>query len=532
MSSGPRSVHALWWRQVRFSTTAMALFLLLVIEVGAAAYRVSGGAFGLASLSALLHNPAISALQGRATQLNSAGAFIIWKMGMYVALAIAIFAALLATRLTRSGEDDGSWDLVVVSPAGRSRAFFVTVLTLGEVGAVLGLLSAGALVAAAQSWFDSALYGLAIASVAWIGAALGLVAAQLVAPRRGASQWSLGVLGLTFLLRMVADGSSAGAALRAATPFGWMENVAAFQHRAPVWLVPLVAVPIGLTMVAAALQAGRDVGAARWSRSERRRAREFSLRTIWRFAWRERQSTLWSWSLGLGLLGLTLGYLTHALLVFAGANGAYERLLRRWGLAPLVSAQGFVGETGSIMALVFGFLVVTLVAMVANDVQSGRLDLPLAVGLSRRRWIAAALLASFAGTGVVVLACGLEVWIGVQAGGTAMNAWDPVRAMVNAASPTPLFLGLTMLFVAWRPRRAYVSMALVLGLGYLVATLGPILQWPPWLVASSPFHYLTLVPAQAPNWGAALTFGVLGLVAGGTGLWWFVRHDLAPESAR
>jgi len=127
----------------------------------------------------------------------------------------------------------------------------------------------------------------------------------------------------------------------------------------------------------------------------------------------------------------------------------------------------------------------------------------------------------------VTLACGLYVWVGVEASGTSLGLHDPIVAMLNAASPTPLLMGLGTLLVALAARFAYLMMATYLALGYLVATVGPTLNWPGWIVAMTPFHYVHLVPAQGVNWGVTGMFVVLGVVTGALGLYVFSRKDIA-----
>jgi ABC-2 type transport system permease protein len=520
------SVHALVWRQIRLSTLVMALFIEFVMEMGATSFNASGGAAGLRGFTALLKNPAIEALYGRATQLNTAGALIAWKMGLFLALGVAIWSALLATRVTRGGEDVGSYDLIAVSRVGRRRAFLTTALVLVEAGLVPGVVVAVGLRAVSQVPVDCMLYGVAMTGIAWCGASLGLVAAQVLAPRRSASQAALGLLAVSFLVRMFGVVASGSGWLLWATPFGWLESVGAFQQRTPVWLVPLLTAPVLLAVLAWRLEAARDVGVAVWTRSDRTRARERLLHTPWRFAWRERRSTLVAWSVGLALLGLTLGYLTNALVEFCRADPAYVRLLERWGFGAMVTAKGFVGETGSIIGVLLGYFVLTLLAMVASDGRAGRLDLPLSFGASRLRWLLAALASTAAATLVVATVCGFFVWVGVEASGTPMSAWDPIDAMLNAASPVLLVGGLVVLLVAVVPRFAYLVMAALLGFSFVIASVGPSLHWPSWIVDTSPFHYLHLVPAIAPNWGATGWFLLLGVVTGGAGLGAFSRLDI------
>ena len=91
MGRSRTSIHALIWRQIRVSTAVISLLLLIVIRAGESAFYSSGGAAGMSTFVALLKNPAISALYGRANSLGSAGAFVSWKMGMYMALAAALW---------------------------------------------------------------------------------------------------------------------------------------------------------------------------------------------------------------------------------------------------------------------------------------------------------------------------------------------------------------------------------------------------------------------------------------------------------
>ena len=160
------------------------------------------------ALRPVIENPAVSALYGRVTSLTNAGAFVAWKMGMFVALAIAMWAALMATRVTRGGEDDGTWDLLVVSRIGRQPALASAMLVLFEAGVVVGAATFLTLYSGGQRVSDSALYGLAMVGIAWSGVALGLLGSQFFAPRRSASQVALCSVGLLFIVRVLGDGSA------------------------------------------------------------------------------------------------------------------------------------------------------------------------------------------------------------------------------------------------------------------------------------------------------------------------------------
>jgi len=82
-----------------------------------------------------------------------------------------------------------------------------------------------------------------------------------------------------------------------------------------------------------------------------------------------------------------------------------------------------------------------------------------------------------------------------------------------------------VLFITLVKRFAYVSLAALVAIAYLLALLGPILHAARG-VLSSPFYYLRLVPAQAPNWGAIVVCSCIGLVVGAGGFYRFSRADL------
>jgi ABC-2 type transport system permease protein len=447
-------------------------------------------------------------------------------MGMFIALAVAMWAALMATRVTRGSEDDGTWDLLVVSRVGRQPALASTLSVLFEAGVVVGFATALTLLSGGQRGIDSALYGCAMAGIAWSGVALGLLSAQFFAPRRSASQVALCAIGLLFIVRVLADGAAANVGLRWLTPFGWLENVGAFHERAVTWLAPLLAVPVGTAWLAWRLQRTRDVGSAWWTRADRSRAREGLLRTPWRFAWRERGGMLGAWALGLAVLGVVVGYLTNALVQLCRTDPGYVRLLQRWGLGSMVTGRGFIAEACVLFAVALSFMVAALLVSVGTDSYQGRLDLPLAYGTSRAKWLASGVLTTVFATVLVATLCALATWLGVVVSGTTMGLRAPLEGMANALTMAPWLVGVSVLLIAVTPRFSFLVLAMMLSVFYIDAVLGPIMRWPGWLLDVSPFYHLHLVPVVTTNWGATLSLTLIGVAAGALGFGVFARRDI------
>jgi ABC-2 type transport system permease protein len=478
------------------------------------------------ALRPVIENPAVSALYGRVTSLTNAGAFVAWKMGMFVALAIAMWAALMATRVTRGGEDDGTWDLLVVSRIGRQPALASAMLVLFDAGVVVGAATFLTLYSGGQRVSDSALYGLAMVGIAWSGVALGLLGSQFFAPRRSASQVALCSVGLLFIVRVLGDGSAGNVWLRWLTPFGWLENVGAFHQVVLVWLLPLLIVPTGTAISAWRLQRDRDIGSAWWTRADRSRPRESFLRTPWRFAWRERWGMLAAWTVGLGVLGLVVGYLTNALVQLCRTDPGYVKLLKRWGFGSMVTGRGFIAEACVLFAVAISFMVAALLVSIGTDSAQGRLDLPLSYGTSRAKWLASGVVTTVVATVAISSFCALATWVGVVVSGTTMGLRAPLEGMANALTMAPWLIGLSILLVSLTPRFSFLVIAMMLTVFYIDAVLGPIMRWPEWLLDGSPFYHLHLVPVVPSNWGATLSLTLIGVAAGLLGLGIFTRRDV------
>jgi ABC-2 type transport system permease protein len=325
---------------------------------------------------------------------------------------------------------------------------------------------------------------------------------------------------------MLADGSASGAWARWLSPFGWLENLGSFHHRDPWWLVALVLAPGVLAYVGWRAQSGRDIGSALWTRADDAAPREALLGSPWTFSWRERRAMVLVWLAGLGVFGAVLGYLTHTLVAFAATDRSFVRLLDHWGFGAMVHGAGFIGEMGVILSLATSLFVVAMIVVVGGDGETGRLDLPLSYGTSRAAWLGAAVTTCLVSVVVLAGVCATTMWLGVVASGSSMGITTPLEALANALGTAPLYLGVTMVLVALVPRFAYVTMAALLSLDYLVAVLGPILRWPSLVIEASPFHYLRAVPVQSSDVGAIGVMTLIGLVVGALGFWRFMTDDV------
>ena len=526
MSRPVTTVHAAVWREIRTSTLIITVLVVGVIEIGLRSFVASGGALGMLALMPLVRNPAVAALYGRVDALDTGGIFVVWKMGAFLLLMVAMWAALSATRMTRAHEDDGSWDVLVIGRRDRGAVLRTTTLVLAETVVVVALSSFLVLVAGAQSVTGSAYFSLGVLATGWSGAAIGLLAAQFVAPRRSASQAALAVVVLAFFARMVADATVANEWLRDATFFGWVEKIGAFQRPDVVSLVPALAGPALAGVVVVALQRHRDAGGALWTHPDSAAARPRFLGSSWTFAWRERASVWRWWTLGLALFGGILGYLTHALVSLASTDPGYVALLNRFGYGAMVTGVGFVALTTVALSVAFTYLAFTWIASAAVDEIRGRLDVALGTGPRRLTWIASVVTSAVLAVAVAATTTVFAMWLGVRISGTPMSLGTVTEAIVSSLGLVPFFVGTALLLVGAVPRAAFTIGSVLIVVAYVVQALGPILKWPTWSLALDPFHYLRAVPVQPIDVAGLAWVSLVGVAIGILGLRRYVRRDL------
>ncbi len=526
MSRSVTSVRAVVWRETRSSTIIVTVLIAGGIEIGLRSFVASGGAAGMLGLIPLVRNPAVAALYGRVSNLDNGGVFVVWKMGAFLLLTVAMWAALAATRLTRAHEDDGSWDVLVLGRHNRDSVLRTTTLVLAEMGATVGAASWLVLLAGGQTPGGSAYFALGVVATAWSGAVVGLLAAQVVAPRRSASQVALAVVVVAFFIRVVADASPSTQWLLDATFFGWVEKVGAFQPTDGTALVPALAGPVIVVGIVWWLQGRRDVGGALWTHPDSASAKPFLLGSTWTFAWRERSSVWRWWTVGLAAFGGILGYLTHALVSLAKTDPGYVALLTRWGFGAMVTGIGFIALSSVVMSVAFTFLVVSWISSVASDEVKGRLDVAFATGPRRVAWLVSVVTSALLAVTIAAAATIVTMWCGVRLSGTSMSIATVAEAVLSALGLVPFMVGGTIWLVSRAPRVTFAVGSIFVLVTYVVQALGPILNWPALVLQSDPFHYLRAVPVQPFDLGGLAWVSLVGVVVGVLGLWRYVRRDV------
>jgi ABC-2 type transport system permease protein len=514
-------------RLVRRGTVVVGLLAAVLPASVAVQYRDTfGGAFDVASLESLAGNPAIRTLFGPPVALDDPGGFTVWRTGTVLAVLVGTWAALTATRLTRGEEEAGRWDLLL---SGRERLRTVVAVHLRVLlvaTAVPGIAVAAGLRLAGTESTGALLFGATIAGTGMLGAALGVLAAQLRHERRAASGLAVGVVLGGLLLRMVGDAVPALSWLQWATPFGLMTRAEPYgaDRGAPV-LVLAAAIAV-VALVAVRLADGRDVGSGLVRGTDVAVRPSRLVGSLGGLAVHRIRRPAAGWGVGLVAYFLLVGSLATSMIDFLRENPLFADAAAQAGFAELGSVEGYVATLFSLLSVALGAFAAARVAAGAADESARRLTLVFAQPVHRVRW-------ALTETAVAAMAClllaaltGLATRGGAAAAGASLSLADALSGALNVLPVALLCLGAALLALGLAPGAVLAIGVLPAAGGYLLQVFAETFGWPAAVASLSPFTHLAAVPAEPVDVGGALGILAVAVLLAVLGLVGYARRDL------
>ena len=457
-------------------------------------------------------SPASIAMAGPPVALDTIQGIVVYETSLTVLLGVAIMAAMTVVRHTRAEEEVGRTELLASAVVGRHAGTAAALVVACAASVVIGLGVTASVAAQDFGVGASLLYGVSVAALGVVFAALATVAAQLVSHGRTATGSTLAVLGVAFALRAVGDVQGSG--LVWLSPIGWSQQVRLFDGDR--WWPLLVSLLVAalLLVLAGWLTTRRDVGSGVWAdrRGEPRAGRLLS--SPLGLAWRLQRGTVVGWSVALVLLGLVFGSFSQQLENMVEDNPTLQQYFEQTG--------GSVTDAFFATALLFmglgaaGFAVASALRLHAEE-GAGRVEPMLAGAVSRWRMLLSPLVVTIGGAALLVSLGGLGVGI---ADAVVRDSTDQVLRLVALSwvqLPAVLVLvGIAVLLLGWSQRATAIAWA-ALGFAVVIGWLGGLLRLPDWVDNLSPFQHLPQVPvedvAAAPL--LALTLVGIGLIAVG-----------------
>jgi ABC-2 type transport system permease protein len=522
-----RAVSRLAVRQLRLGAVAVALICGGMSALAASQYKPISNILDESGLRALAENPAIRILSGPPVALDDPGGFTVWRTGPPLTVLASVWIMLAATRITRGEEDGRRLDLLL---AGRLRMADVVARCLAALvgsATLIGVAVAAGLLAARTEPTGAVIHAAGMTCIALTFATTALLAAQVMPSRSGATGLTVAALGISLLLRMIADGSHQLAWSAWLTPFGLTARAAPYADNRVVPLIVLGAFPIALASAALLAARHRDLGdgivAVRDSRPPRTRL----LRSIGGFALRRTgRTTLW-WATGIAACFLLLGATLAWILELFQANPRFAELAAAAGLGGHKMVNVIAASLFSMLAVPTGlYSAVRLGAMVADE-KAGRWTLLFAQPISRVRLVSTEIVATVGGVVALHCAAAVAVWSGAKITGAPLQLNDSFAGALNSLPVALLATAAAAVGVGWLPSAAGAIGALPVVGGFLVNVVIQATKAPGWVVNLSPLAHLAAVPDTPPNWAATTVFLLIGAILTGLGMYGYVQRDLA-----
>ncbi len=217
--AGTGPLLRLAWRRDRWIILASVLALVATAygSMVATLDLYPTDAEAAAGAAVMTDNPSLTALYGPLPSATAAGIGVL-KTVMMGSLFTAFLAFAIVRRHTRSEEEDGRFELVAAGVVGRRAPLAAAVVLATGTVLATGVLSALSLVGTGVDATGSFALGAVevVAGVVMVG--ITAIAVQLTSTTRGAGGIAIGVLGLAFVVRALADTATGGAATLSGSP--------------------------------------------------------------------------------------------------------------------------------------------------------------------------------------------------------------------------------------------------------------------------------------------------------------------------
>jgi ABC-2 type transport system permease protein len=481
------------------------------------------------------NNIGISAIVGAPHHLDTVVGFTAWNTLGVMVIVGAIWAFLLATRTFRGEEEAGRTELLL---AGQTTARGAAINTLVGLRASLAVLyGVTAITFIGVGKIHTVNFGIraalffALAAVASpaIFIAVGALASQLMPTRARAASFSAGVFGVFFLIRALADSTSAHWLLNI-TPLGWVERLQPLYGSQPLWLIPIVALIALLSILTVWLAGRRDLGASSFADKDSAKPRTTLLKTPFSLALRLRRTANLSWLAAIGVMMFFFGLLTKSAAVAVSQSASAQKVVHRLAhQSQLAGSTAFLGITFFLLMTLTMAYTASAISAMREDEAEGYLDNLLVRPVSRWRWLLGRLTQIIAMIIVAGAFASLLIWIGEASQHNGVSFHSIVLAGVNALAPAIFTLGAGIAAFGLWPRLTSLVAYSVIAWSFLIAMVSSGINLNHWLLDTSVLHHISFAPAVSPVWETDLIMAAVGLLLAVIGGLNFNRRDLEGE---
>jgi ABC-2 type transport system permease protein len=451
------------------------------------------------------------------------GGLLAWRTGLNTAFFVAPVAVLFVVRHTRKEEESGRTEIVLSAAVGRFAPLTAALAEMLLAGALIGAFIAGGVAAQGLPVAGSIALGLSGATIVWMFAAAGGLAAQVTESPGAARGLGLAFLAAAWVLRAIGDVTPA-TWLSWVSPLGWARATRAFAGEQ--WWVFLL--PLGFAGVvgvaAYMLSARRDIYGGLLPARLGPPTAAPGLRTPLALALRIDRATMIGWAVAGAGLGALLGSVASGIGGYLN-DPSFAGWANRMGATGAGSAFFFLilYVVGQVLA---AYSVSATLRMRAEEAQ-GRADMVLATAVGRLRWAGSHLASAVIGSAVIVAMLGLTTGLtyGLSVGDVGGQVATLLGRALTMIPAIWVMVGIATALYGLAPRLATPLTWALFGFFLLLELGWELHQVSSSVFAISPFAWVHWAIPVSPVALLALTAAGGVLVA--AGLMAFARRDIA-----
>lgn len=468
----------------------------------------------------------------------SMGEITIVETYILAIILVGLMNIFMITRQTRQNEELGRSELLGSMVVGRQASLSAALLLALLANSLVSILLCIVYQANGFPAAGSLAYCLGIGAAGLVFAGVAAITSQLFENTRAANGVAGLVLGITFLIRGIADALGRlrpdglgviSSNLSWVSPLGWVTNMRPFADER-WWVMGLFTALIsGLIAAAYMLLSMRDVGSGLIASRSGKAVASPGLLKKFGLICRLNRVSFVSWMLALMAVGATVGAVADEFADLIAGNEDMQKLLASIGAGTEVSSIMFSATFIIIGIVVSGYGLQVLTRMKTEE-SSGRLELILSTPTSRVVWlgkyVAFALIAS---TLILMLA-------GLSAGATYATVadktdsiWRLSTAILVQLPAVSVVISLGVVIFGTIKKFSVALTWALLAACLLIFQLGTLLELPQWAINLSPFTHTPPAPAASIAYKPLLILSTISLTLILFGILRFKNRDIITE---
>ncbi len=484
------------WKKIIVWVLGLGLFSAALVP----AFEEIAKGQGLAAYFETIQNPAMIAMVGP-TPIESAGDFTLGAMYAHEMLLFCGLFAMIITALhvvshTRKEEDLGLTELVRSFQIGRQANSLAVIAETVLINILLALFIGGVMISFGADTISAEgafLFGASVGMAGVIGAGIALVMAQIMPVSSAATGSALSIAGLLYIVRAGTDVSNID--LSMINPLGWTYLTYPFTENNWVPLVFALIFSIIVSIIAFALEGGRDMGAGYLPQREGRGSAKKSLLSVRGLFIRLNRGVIISWLIAFIIMGVAYGSIYGDMQTFLESNDMLKQMFSRSGLSIEAS---FTGTIMMVMTALVSILPIAVVNKLFSEESRLHLSQLYAAKVTRGKlyWTSIGIAIVVGLAGILVAAGGLGgTAITVMGDSSTMDIADFLAAGYNFLPSVLFFTGLAALTLGWAPKLGK-AVYVYLGYAFLLNYFGGILDLPEWFSKTAIQSWIPQMPVE------------------------------------